>query len=224
MDTSEARTLVADIRTELDAVDREIREHPYPAPFERGDAPLEALRPFVGEEFSIAQSDLRSFARMTQRFGERPSTRSFFAAVYQSEARAVEGLFHLAETLGFTDEDLERYEVEPTGFGYAAYVAWSAEYASAAEVAAALLVNFAAWGHGCGRLRDALEANYGLGGEDTVYLATFADLPPFEDEALAIIQEGLDAGVPERKVRRVARLFQGYEKLFWDTMSQRAGF
>jgi hypothetical protein len=56
---------------------------------------------------------------------------------------------------------------------------------------------------------------------DTVYLDTFADLPhhpPFEAEALRIVQDGIDEGVPEHKIRRAPRLLQGYEKLFWDTI------
>jgi hypothetical protein len=218
---SAARQLVNEIREELAGIDGEIREHAYPGGFERSEVPLEALRPFVATEYYVAQSDLRSFGGMTQRFGEKPATRAFFASVYQSEDAAVNGLFKLAERLGFTVEELEAFEVEPTGFGYAAYVAWLAEYATAAEVAAALLVNFGAWGNNCRRLRDSLKASYGLTDADTVYLDTFADLPhhpPFEAEALRIVQDGIDEGVPEHKIRRAPRLLQGYEKLFWDTI------
>ena len=220
---SDARRLVDTIREELAGIDREIREHPYPGGFERKEFPLEALRPFVASEYYVAQSDLRSFGGMTQRFGEKPETRSFFASVYQSEDVAVNGLFRLAKRLGFTGEELEAFEVEPNGFGYAAYVAWLAAYATSAEVAAALLVNFGAWGNNCRRLRDSLKADYDVSDSDCVYLDTFADLPhhpPFEAEALRIVQDGIDAGVPEYKIRRAPRLLQGYEKLFWDMMDR----
>lgn len=219
----DATDLVKSLRRDLAEVDREIREHPYPAAFEEGRAELDDLVPFVATEYYIAQSDLRSFALMTQRFGERPDRRAFFSTVYDEEERAVEGLFHLAGRLGLSVEELDAYEVTPEGFGYAAYVSWAAQYASAAEVASALLVNFGAWGHNCGRLRDALRERYGLEEADTVYLATFADLPPFEEEALEIVQAGLDRGVPPRKVRRATRLFQGYESMFWDEMSALSG-
>ena len=219
-DPTAARALLDRLRSDLADLDREIRRHPYPAGFERREVELEALVPFVATEYYIAQSDLRSFAGMTQRFGERPDVRGFFAGIYEGEAVAVEGLFRLAERIGLSTEWLDAYEVSPEGFGYAAYVAWSAQYASAAEVATALLVNFGAWGENCRRLRDALRAGYGLAPEDTVYLDTFADLPDFEAEAREIVQRGLDRGVPARKIGRAARLFQGYEKMFWDAMTR----
>lgn len=220
---TDARAVLDRVRADLDGIDRQIRRHPYPAAFEQREADLAALVPFVATEYYIAQSDLRSFAGMTHRFGERPDARAFFADIYQGEAVAVEGLFRLAERIGLSVEWLEAYEVTPEGFGYAAYVAWSSQYASAAEVAAALLVNFGAWGENCRRLRDALKAHYGLEDEVTGYLDTFADLPPFEAEALEIVQRGLDRGVPARKIGRTARLFQGYEKMFWDEMARLAG-
>lgn len=219
---TDARAVLDRIRSDLEEIDREIRLHPYPAAFEEERAELEALVPFVATEYYIAQSDLRSFAGMTQRFGERPDARAFFAGIYQGEAVAVEGLFRLAGRIGLSVEWLDAYEVTPEGFGYAAYVGWSAQYASAAEVAAALLVNFAAWGENCRRLRDALRAHYGLAEEDTLYLDTFADLPDFEAEAVEIVQRELDRGVPARKIGRAARLFQGYEKMFWDEMARLA--
>lgn len=219
---SDARELVTEIRRDLGTVDREIREHPYPALFEEGEVGEEALVPFVATEWYIAQSDLRSFAKMTQRFGERPGRRDYFSGIYQAEDVAVKGLFHLAEKLGLSDEWLRDYDLSPEGFAYAAYVAWSAQYASAGEVATAILVNFGAWGHNCGRLRDALEGRYGYTPEDTVYLATFADLDPFEDATLEILQEDLDRGLEPRKVLRAARLYQGYEKMFWDAMAELA--
>lgn len=213
----QARELIAAIDEELADVDRAIREHPYPALFEEQEVPLEALLPYVAEEFYIAQSDLRSFAKMTQRFGEEPEVRDFFFGVYRSEARAVEGLFRLAERLGHPPEELKAYEPHHGAFGYAAYVGWCALYASAAEVAAALLVNFAAWGHNCGRISRAVKAHYGLEDADTVYMDVFAELDPFEEAATAIVQDGLDRGVPPRKIRRACRLFQDYERQFWDT-------
>lgn len=215
---TDARRLVDDVRADLEEVDREIREHPYPALFEEGRADEDDLVPFVATEWYIAQSDLRSFAKMTQRFGEDPARRDFFHAIYRSEDVAVKGLFDLADRLGLSDARLRDWDLPAEGFGYAAYVGWSAQYASAGEVATAILVNFGAWGHNCGRLRDALEGRYGYSGEDTVYLATFADLEPFEEETLRILQEDLDRGLEPRKVLRAARLYQGYEKMFWDEM------
>lgn len=213
----EARALIREIEEELADVDREIREHPYPGLFEEEAVSLDALTPYVAEEFYIAQSDLRSFAKMTQRFGEEPDVRDFFFGVYRSEARAVDGLFRLADRLGHPPGELKAYEPHHGAFGYAAYVGWCALYATAAEVAAALLVNFAAWGHNCGRISRAVKSRYGLDEADTVYMDVFAELEPFEEAATAIVRDGLDRGVPARKIRRACRLFQDYEKQFWDT-------
>jgi hypothetical protein len=46
----------------------------------------------------------------------------------------------------------------PAAHAYGAYMAWLAMYASDAELAGALLVNFAAWGANCGRMSRALRA------------------------------------------------------------------
>lgn len=219
---ADARDVLDRIRQELADVDEEIRRHPYPDLFAAGRAPLDALIPFVATQHHIARSDHRSFAGMVERFGERPEAWAFFASLFQGEAAAIEGLARLADRLGLELEVLGAYEVEPDAFAYAAYLAWCARFASAAEIAAALLLNFDAWGENCRRLRDALRAHYELSPEDTAFLDAFADLPPFDETALPIVQDGLDRGVPERKIRRAARLFQGYERMFWDAMARLA--
>ncbi len=66
----------------------------------------------------------------------------------------------------------------------------------------------------------ALQENYGFTKEDTVFLDGFANLPSFEEVAVEIIQDGLDQGVKPEQIHRAARLFQAYEKMFWDTMAK----
>lgn len=61
-DPTDARAVLDRIRADLEEIDREIRRHPYPATFEKQEAELDALVPFVATEYYIAQSDLRSFA------------------------------------------------------------------------------------------------------------------------------------------------------------------
>ena len=217
-----AEALVAEIRNELAAVDQEIKTHDYPARFESGNAPIEALVPFVASEWYIAQSDLRSFALMTQRFGADPGRRDFFHGIYRTEDRAVTGLFRLAHRLGLEEDILRTYDLDHRAFGYAAYVAWSAQYARAGTVATAILVNFDSWGHNCGRLRDALEGHYGLSEEETMYLASFADLEPDEERTRNMLQADLDRGLEPATVRRVARLYQGYELDFWNAVERLA--
>lgn len=50
----------------------------------------------------------------------------------------------------------------------------------------------------------------------------FAELPSFEDEAIPVIQEGLDRGESPLRIKRAPRMIQAYEKMFWDTMAASA--
>jgi hypothetical protein len=98
-------------------------------------------------------------------------------------------------------------------------MAWLALYGSAAEVAAAYLVNFPAWGQNCGRLSRALRERYGLRETEVAFFDLFASpVAGFEENALAVIEHGLTRAVDPRRVRRAARLLQSYELLYWDTL------
>ena len=48
-------------------------------------------------------------------------------------------------------------------------------------------------------------------------------MPSFEQEALGIIQNGLDRGVPARLIHRAARMLQNYELMYWDAMAGATG-
>jgi hypothetical protein len=86
-------------------------------------------------------------------------------------------------------------------------------------VAASLVVNFAAWGANCGRMSRALRDRYGLTNEATAFFDLFAAPPDeFENQAMTVVAGGLARGAEPRLVKRAARLLQGFEKLFWDTL------
>lgn len=212
-----AAALVKDIREELRHIDDQLRVHPYPDAIRRGDVTLEGLKAFPGHQHHVVLSDLRSMAMMLQRFADTP-WRDFWSGVLQGELAAPAGIAAMGRKLGMSQDDLDRYEVTAEGFAYATQMAWAAANASAAEIACALLINFPAWGLGCGRMSEALRARFGFEPEHTAFLDAFAGLPSFEDTAIAILQDGLDRGVEPRAVRRTTRLFQAYEKMFWDTM------
>ncbi|HEV8344567.1 MAG TPA: transcriptional regulator, partial [Candidatus Binatia bacterium] len=106
---------------------------------------------------------------------------------------------------------------------YTCYMAWLALYASDAEIAAAYLVNFPAWGQNCGRLSRILQERFGLGDKEVVFFDLFASPPAtFEASALSVIQQGLDRGTEPRLVQRAARLLQAYELMYWDTLYRAA--
>lgn len=216
-----AAQVVREIGEALREVDEQLRNHPYPAALEQGEVAVEALRAFPGTQYHVVTSDLRALAMTVQRFGHTPA-RGFLNGVLQGEFSALESLRVMAHKLGMGPEELERYEPTPEGFAYATHMAWMAASVSAAEFVVGLLVNFPAWGLNCGRMSRALRTRYDFTEQETAFLDAFANLPPFDEAVLPIIQEGLNQGVEPRLLLRAARFFQAYEKMFWDAMMEAA--
>jgi hypothetical protein len=214
----DARSLIEEIGRDLASIEREIRNHPYLAELEKGRIGREGLKCFAGEQYHIIRSDLRSVALLVNRFGASASG-PFFQGVLGGEAAALDGLRAFAQALEMSEAMLEAYEPAPGALAYSAFMAWLALYGADAEVSAGLLVNFSAWGANCGRMSRALRAQYGLAETDTAFFDLFAATPPdFETEALTVIDGGLARGADPRLIKRSARLLQGYEALFWDTI------
>ena len=215
---AKARQLIAALRKELEPVEREIRRHPYLEEAEAGRVTREQLAVFAGEQYHIIGSDLRSVALLVNRFGSSPSG-PFFQGVLAGEAAALAALRDFAGAVGMDDKHLQAYEPAAGAQAYPAYMAWLALYGSDAEVAAGFLVNFAAWGANCGRMSRALRARYRMEKSHTVFFDLFARPPAeFERGALAVVDGGLARGTDPRLIKRAARLLQGYEKLYWDTL------
>ena len=214
-----SQEVVENIRIELRYLENEIRDHLYFKMLKQKKVDLPTLRAFPGHQYHIMNSDVRSVAMMMHRFHE-PSVQSFFGQVLQGEMEARTNIVPLAQKLGMSVEELEHYPITPEGFAYATYMGWLSVYGSAAEVVAGFLVNFSAWGYNCGQMSQSLKSQYGFTPKDTMFLDKFATLPYFESVALEIIQDGLDEGVPPWRLQRAAYLFQGYEKMFWDTMAK----
>ena len=219
MAKTEARQIVKKIRAELAAVDEKIRRHPYVATVEAGKVSRKALQGFAGHQYHIIGSDLRSIAALVSRHGSVPG-RQYLLNVLQGEAAASDALLKFAAALGMKESQLAACEPLPGGAAYAHFVAWLGSYGSAAELAGAFLVNFAAWGANCGRMGSALRKRYGLKDKALLFFDLFAETPPeFEKQSLAVISEGLARGVQPKLIVRAARLLQGYELLYWDTMA-----
>jgi hypothetical protein len=214
----DAGRLIDEIRRDLHPVEREIRGHPYLDALEAGRVRREELARFAGEQHHIIQSDLRSVAFLVNRFGATPSG-SFFQTVLGGETAALAALGTFAAAVGMDQARLEAHEPAPGAHAYTAYMAWLALYGSAAEAAAGFLVNFAAWGANCGRMSRALRDRYGLTDAATAFFDLFAAPPgELERQALRVVADGLAHGTDPRLVKRAARLLQGYEKLYWDTL------
>lgn len=213
-----SKALIEEIRRDLVVVEQEIRGHPYLVDLEAGRVRRGALARFAGEQYHIIRSDLRSAALLVHRFATTDSG-PFFQAVLAGEGAALGALGAFAAAMGMDEALLQAYEPAPGAQAYSAHLAWLALYGSDAEVAAAFLVNFPAWGASCARMSRALRASYGLGEAETAFFDLFAHPPAdFEARALAVVAAGLARGVDARLVKRAARLLQGYEKLYWDTL------
>jgi hypothetical protein len=69
----------------------------------------------------------------------------------------------------------------------------------------------------------ALKAHYGLESDGVAFFDLFANLPPIDETVLAVIQGGLDRGITPALIARAARLLQGYELMYWDSMAEAVG-
>ena len=215
---STAPELVHTIHGALHLVEQRIRQHAYLQALEEGRLAPTRLQPFVGEQCHIIPGDLRSIALLISRCAE-PASQQFFRDVLHGEAAALDALEPLATAVGMSPTDRAAYEPAPGAQAYSAYLAWLCLYGSAAEVAVALSVNFAAWGANCGRMAQALRQHYGWQEDDVRFFTQFATAPPdVSPQALAVIEAGLHQGVEAQRIVRAARMLQGYELMFWNTV------
>jgi thiaminase len=214
----DAKALLQGIRRDLQTVTEQLLRHPYLQALEEGKIGQEKLCLFAGEQYSIIASDLKSVAYLVSRFGSAPS-RDFFLGILHGERAAWDALLTFADALGLSEAQLREHEPLAGAHAYTCYMAWLALYASDAEIAAAYLVNFPAWGENCGRLSQILKERFDLGDKDVAFFDLFASPPAtFETNALSVIQHGLDRGTEPRLIQRATRLLQAYELMYWDTL------
>jgi thiaminase len=219
---ADSKSLVNAIRKELQPVNEQLLCHPYVQALEQGKIGREDLQIFAGEQYTIIASDLRSAAHLINRFGASTS-RDFFLGILQGEKAAWDGLLVFGSALGLTETDLRAHEPLAGAHAYTCYMAWLALYASDAEIAAAYLINFPAWGQNCGRLSRILKERFGLSEKEVAFFDLFASPPArFEADALNIVQQGLARGTEPRLIQRSARLLQAYELMYWDTLYSRS--
>ena len=217
-----ARRLLENARKAIASTEERITRHPYLEALEARGVEKGKLAVFAGQQCHIIESDLRSVALIVSR-AESQRARDFLIGMLQGERAALAALGFFGQALGLSPEKLHAAEPLPGAFAYSAYVTWLATYGTAAEFAGAFLVNLAAWGENCGRISRALQAGYGLSGKDVAFFDLFASAPPgFEENGLDVVEEGLNLGADPVRIRRSARLLQGFELLYWDTMWEAA--
>ncbi|WP_328603855.1 transcriptional regulator [Amycolatopsis sp. NBC_00345] len=213
--TSPARELLHAIQAELAPRDADNRLVPLVA---TGRAARAVFAAIAAEEKWIVRSDWRSFHELAARADE-PRAREFFGGLAPGEQLALGKLDALVAAAG-ADPGTELPRVGCQA--YPAYFAWLALNGESAEVAVAIFANFAAWGRYCGSIAAGMREHYGFDDDACAFFDFFAaDAPGIEDQALAAIQAGLDAGrLDADRARTYARLFQGYELMFWNTLAE----
>lgn len=217
-----ARQLLGEARKAIATTEERIRRHPYLDALEARQVEKGKLALFAGQQVHIIESDLRSVALIVSR-AESQGARDFLSGMLQGERAALTALGAFGQALGLSPEQLHAEEPLPGAFAYSAYVNWLATFGTAAEFVGAFLVNLEAWGGNCGRISRALQEGYGLSKQDVTFFDLFAGTPPgFEEQGLAVVEEGLGQGADPVRIRRAARLLQGFELLYWDTMWEAA--
>jgi len=218
-----ARALVLQIRSDLAAVEDEIRNAPFLSAVEAGTVSVEQIAAVAAEEYSIIRSDMQSFAHMAERW-DTPHGSHFFGALAEGEALALPLLLDFGNHVGLDEHALAAYEPRPKSQTFPSRVAWIAANADRASAAASFLVNFGVFGENMARMRAALISVYGFAPEEIEFFTFFAEpIPGFEEDALKVIAAGLLEGACPRDVRRSARLLQAYELDFWQAAAEPPG-
>ncbi len=217
-----AQELLSLIEQDLKEIETEIRNHPYVKAVQDGNCPKSGLQAFVGTQYQLVNSNIRSSALTIYRFGQRPIS-FFLQSILTGELAAKESIVVLANKFGMNESDLKTYEPTAAGFAYGCYFSWLSAHGTAAEIMCGILLNKAAWGSNCAKMGEGLRKHYGCNSDDTAFVEGFAQLPSFRSEALPVIQAGLDHSEDPNDLRRATRLFQAYEKMFWDDMARAAG-
>ncbi|HEY3748451.1 MAG TPA: transcriptional regulator [Pseudonocardiaceae bacterium] len=210
--TGPARELLATARKALAPAENDNRLVPLIA---SGAAPRSVFATIAAEESRIVPSDWRSFLTIAARCVE-PHSRALFAGLASGESLALDKLGALSAVAG----ELPGYEPMAGCQAYPAYLAWLAMFGEPADVVVALIANFAAWGNYCATIATAMREHYGFDDEACGFFDFFATpVPELEEQAVAALQAGMDAGRQTDEVHTYGRLFQSYELMFWNTIA-----
>ncbi|KAA2261272.1 transcriptional regulator [Solihabitans fulvus] len=214
-----ARDLLDTTRRELAPGEHENRLVPLVA---QGKAPVAVLGALAAEQHHVITSDWRSFLTLAAR-ADQQDAREFFSGLGQGEGLALGKLAAFASACGLDADAVRAYEPMAGCQAYPAYQAWLALNGDPVDVVLALVANFSAWGNYCATITRALREHYGFDDEACGFFDFFATpSPEMEEQALAVAQNGIDAGRPADRARRYGRLLQSYELMFWNTLADRA--
>jgi thiaminase len=214
--TEPARELLAAARKTLAPAERDNRLVPLIA---AGTAPRSVFATIAAEESRIVPSDWRSFLTIAARCTE-PNSRELFGVLAAGEGLALAKLRTLASACDLDDDALRTYPPQAGCQAYPSYLAWLAMFGEPADVIVALIANFAAWGDYCATIARAMREHYSFDDEACGFFDFFATpVPEIEEQAVAALQAGIDAGRQTDEAFTYGRLFQSYELMFWNTIA-----
>jgi hypothetical protein len=217
--TRTAREILDAASAELAPAEKDNRLVPLIA---SGAAPRSVFATIAAEESRIVRSDWRSFLTLAARCTEQNS-RELFAGLASGEAMALGQLDKLVAATGLDAAALAGYEPMAGCQAYPAYMAWLALLGEPADVVVALIANFAAWGSYCATIAGAMREHYGFDDDACGFFDFFATpVPEIEEQAVAALQAGIDAGRHSGEAFTYGRLFQSYELMFWNTIADTA--
>ena len=208
----DAISLLKDVRDWLAPLNRRILGHPYIAEAEKGTLHVDKVKAFVTNQYYIVSYDIKSLALMLSR-SVTGREAEFFKNALNGDMEGLRLLIKLAESLGFSVQELESYAPIPEAVAYTHYLAALACFASVGEQAMALIVNLPVWGSNCGKLSKALRERYRI--DETGFLDIFAS--PMEEAEKEAVQV-MEGYLPARRehMKRAAGLIQAYELMFWN--------
>lgn len=218
--TRDAETLLRLLRKEQfhTRTIEKLDTHPIIRDAEVGNLGMDMLERFVGEQYYMIKSDLRSLAHLFSRYADSDNG-DFWRTLLRSETISLNLLLRLAKRLGLTESLIRRHEPRPGAQALPSFVARLSHYSEDAEVAAVLAISYPTWRIVTRKLQAFLVNNYGFSDEDVAFLNYFSSPQPgFEEAAKRVIEIGLSRGLTYDKVRTSLRLMEGYHLMFWDSV------
>lgn len=221
-----AQEILASLRNESFSVetDKKLASHTVVQEASSGTLPLAVVERLLCEQYHIIASDTRSMEHLVARFNTNEIIREYFQYFLTGEKIAFDKLLSMAKAIKLSDSHLESYEPRAEAQAYPSYLCRLAYYGEAPQIAAAIAVNFPAFGRTCSRLADALKRNYHMKEEHLEFLRFF-DSGDLDDGAVKVIEaynaeidKGTFKEVHYSEIKCAVRLLQAYEVMFWDSV------
>lgn len=223
--TKTAKEILESLRKEPFSLetDEKLANHPVVKEAKAGTLSLKVVERFLCEQYHIIASDTRTLDHLVTRFDGNQVIRDYFQFFLDGEKMGYGKLLTMAKAMKLSESDLENYEPQALAQGYPSYLCRLAHHGEAPQIAAAIAVNFPAFGKMCSSLADALKENYNMKEEDVDFVRFFA-AGDLDEEAVKVIKayNANDKGklneVHYKDIKRAVRLLQSYEVMFWDSV------